>query len=803
MTDLVKIEQVMEFAYDLNRQSVDDIQDRVNALMRSRTAELRRGEQDVGAVVEQRDPGRDAELMTHGSWLRRRVGVVESDQTRLVDQERQRLRGILDLDTQYLYENAALARGHRGNRVSLAQQHARVLTSDAGRLGGGAGPGVQDQGRGWFDRVLSVVQTFNHYGDLAGLPHIPETAEQLGRFLKERYDVYTGEIREAVQIQALGGWEIQDARKFMTALHEQKAQFPGLAQEISATVAALARNLPRLGDDKLIAAAQDLRRAAFLLGQSGDQLATTVGKLSRVTGRDVASITGALLTIRDFATKGQEQPAADVAVQTLYSAFEDLTVEGQKYGITIEESVYLIGKFRHQLDRAVLSVQDLIHFATSMRSLDPDKRLFIGHEIAARLRDNPKFRVLANELNHLVKAHDELGLDRMIEALASGAKDIGRQEFGIPEDRWDEMEREFYPASRAIVEAKAAEFSGGDELRQRYVADQLAEQLLGMSPGMTIDQRYAFMAFSVQGAKLRKQQDDEDRKRIDALMLEQENVFQRAEQWVNVKLLLLTGEIDSYVRQHRDMFSAQGLKNQMATLKAKATGIKDNVEWAVTPGPKGRARGVVPVSAGGEDTGGEAGEPGWGPPIAGPVRVRPGGEFGHRTPPTEGASSEHMALDIRGAVGTPVLAAGPGVVEFAGRRGGYGNTIEILHHDGSRTKYHHLSKIDVKTGDHVQGGEKIGEIGQTGTATGPHLDFQYENPDRRKVNPRDVPKLGIGHGSATPEARGRAGTKGKPQSSFTIDVKVRSAQDDAISRTMMMSGLDGLERLGDVKVRHG
>ena len=803
MTELAKIEQIMEFAYDLNRQSVDDLQDKIRGMMRTRAEALQRSEQEVGDVVDRRDPGRDAELLAHGGWLRRRVGSVESEQSRLVDQERQRLRSLLDIDTSYLYENAAMSMGHRDSRASLAQQHARVLTGEAGRLSGGADLGVEQQGRGWFDRVLSVVQTFNHYGDLAGLPHIPETAEQLGRFLKERYDVYTGEIREAMQVQALGGWEIHDTRRFMTALHEQKAQFPGLAQEISATVAALARGLPRLGDDRLIAAAQDIRRAAFLLGQSGSQLATTVGKLSRVTGRDTATITGALLTIRDFAVQGHQQPSADVALSTLYSAFEDLAVEGKKYGISIEESVYLVGKFRHQLDRATLSVQDLIHFATSMRNLDTDKRLFIGHEIAARLRDNPKFKLLANKLNDLVKAHDELGLDRLIEALASGAKDVGRQEFNIPSDDWDEMEREFHPASRAIVEAKAAEFSGGDALRQRYMADQLAEQFLGMTPGMTIDQRYSFMSFDIQAVKIQKQRDDEEKKRIDALMQRQESEFQRAEQWVSIKLLLLTGEIDEYVRRHPDMFSPQGMRRKLDGMTAKVHNLKEDVQWAVTPGPKGRARATVPQPSGDEDLGGEAREPGWGSPVSGSIYLSPGRDFGPRTSPTKGASSYHPAIDIRRPAGTSVFAAGPGTVVFAGRNGGYGNSIHIRHDDGAETRYNHLSKILVRVGDKVQGGEEIGKVGSTGTSTGPHLDFQYITPKGEAVDPMKVQKLGLGHSAAGKEAGGKAGAKPKQQSSYTIDVNVRSAQNNVISRTMMASGIDGLERLGSVKVRHG
>lgn len=99
--------------------------------------------------------------------------------------------------------------------------------------------------------------------------------------------------------------------------------------------------------------------------------------------------------------------------------------------------------------------------------------------------------------------------------------------------------------------------------------------------------------------------------------------------------------------------------------------------------------------------------------------------------------SPHKALDIANVAGTPVYAAADGEVLLT-YEDAYlaGNTILIGHGNDVTTSYIHLSKMDVKTGDKVKRGDKIGEIGMTGRATGPHLHWTvaYKNtkidPDR-------------------------------------------------------------------------
>lgn len=99
-------------------------------------------------------------------------------------------------------------------------------------------------------------------------------------------------------------------------------------------------------------------------------------------------------------------------------------------------------------------------------------------------------------------------------------------------------------------------------------------------------------------------------------------------------------------------------------------------------------------------------------------------EFGPRRHPIHGDKRLHAGLDLPAATGSPVLAARGGVVTHAGRMGGYGLMIEMEHADGMTTRYAHLDRLDVELGDELRTGVRIGAVGATGAATGPHLHFE-------------------------------------------------------------------------------
>ncbi len=101
-------------------------------------------------------------------------------------------------------------------------------------------------------------------------------------------------------------------------------------------------------------------------------------------------------------------------------------------------------------------------------------------------------------------------------------------------------------------------------------------------------------------------------------------------------------------------------------------------------------------------------------------------DFGTRIDPYTKKRSMHRGIDIANQPGIPVTAPAKGVVTFASSNGGFGNMLVLDHGYGIRTRYGHLSQFKAHIGDHVERGEIVGNIGNTGRSTGPHLHYEVE-----------------------------------------------------------------------------
>ncbi len=113
--------------------------------------------------------------------------------------------------------------------------------------------------------------------------------------------------------------------------------------------------------------------------------------------------------------------------------------------------------------------------------------------------------------------------------------------------------------------------------------------------------------------------------------------------------------------------------------------------------------------------------------------------YGMRHHPVLGYNKMHKGVDFAASRGTPIYAAGNGVIDKAGRNGGYGNYIRIRHKNGLKTAYAHMKKFarGMRNGKRVVQGQVIGYVGTTGRSTGPHLHYEVLR-NGKQVNPKSI-----------------------------------------------------------------
>lgn len=151
---------------------------------------------------------------------------------------------------------------------------------------------------------------------------------------------------------------------------------------------------------------------------------------------------------------------------------------------------------------------------------------------------------------------------------------------------------------------------------------------------------------------------------------------------------------------------------EIKKLEEESRRIEEQLRRSSDPGPapKGNGQFVKPVN---------------GPIVSG---------FGSRVHPVYGTVRMHQGIDISAGSGTPIRAAGDGVVVSAGWNGGYGNCTIIDHGNGLATLYGHQSSLGVSAGQTVKTNEVIGYVGSTGLSTGPHLHWEVR-ANGTPVNP--------------------------------------------------------------------
>ena len=153
--------------------------------------------------------------------------------------------------------------------------------------------------------------------------------------------------------------------------------------------------------------------------------------------------------------------------------------------------------------------------------------------------------------------------------------------------------------------------------------------------------------------------------------------------------------------------------------------------------------------------------------------------FGMRRHPVLGYNRMHKGVDFAAPTGTPIYAAGDGVIDKIGRNGGYGNYIRIRHVNSLKTAYAHMHKFakGMSKGKRVKQGDVIGYVGTTGRSTGPHLHYEVLKAGKQ-VNPKSIKTSNRQKLAGAKLEKFKAQMKGIQQKYATLAEHLKFAQND-------------------------
>lgn len=325
----------------------------------------------------------------------------------------------------------------------------------------------------------------------------------------------------------------------------------------------------------------------------------------------------------------------------------------------------------------------------------------VNTEILQTTKETEDLKVSIAELEKKITERDELLRARIHAVQASGGSVnyldvlLGANSFIDFIDRFSAVNT-LMEADRTILEEQAADKKALEE-QKKMVEDKLAQQEANKKK--LVDLKANFDTQRVQQNKL-----------VDQLEAEQEKLQKEQQS--------LEDHFDNVVELSKDV-------------EARIVTEQKRLAEIATKAEQERKKRAAKKSSGSNSSGGSSSAPAissgdWTTPSTG----RFTSPYGNRFHPIFKEWRLHAGVDIANVTGTPIYAAGDGVVSHAGWLGGFGNAIMITHSVEGKiytTVYAHLSSVGVSKGQTVDKGQKIGGMGTTGDSTGTHLHFQLHD----------------------------------------------------------------------------
>lgn len=597
---LTDFDQVIEFAYEINRRSAEAVQAQMRSVQKSwadRGVEVSESVRSAERSLMDLESSRTLEF---GKPLGRRAELLksEAERERSLEERRAENERVTFRDYLSLRRNADMGSGQA--RVRIEDSYAdRWMGAEQGLGSGGGGDlswvdKFSDDLKGW---VGKAVRTYNRFSGITGLPRIPTSANEFVMELRRRYNGWRQELKTTFGLAAVKGWTMDDMSKFMYEFNVQKGLFPSLSAEIDRTAMTLSRAFPLMGDNQLLRLVGDVRRTAFVLGESMEVVGRDVADLGRMTGESGDDILAAFLDLHSFgAAFNAEAGNPTISMESLRQSFVGVLKDSYRFNLSTEEALFVTKSYANMLDRGIITSEDLVRYITGLRTTNMGAKSTVAFEVVDRLEGRKEYRELVEAFRPYYQAGDQMSLERMVEVILTGSTISAREEFNMGEDQVSLLRRQLVSAIREVVQDFVKQYGGQDEMARYYVENQIFREWGVMTEG-TPDQEEAARRFRLENDQIKAGLSDDSRAKVDTAMMAQESIFKQAAGLTNAKFIGLANDIKDFLMKFK-MPDLEGLRDLQGTMTTMFYTSNWSAQFATDGGGKAAATLGYPGSGG-------------------------------------------------------------------------------------------------------------------------------------------------------------------------------------------------------------
>lgn len=482
-------QQTIELAFRLNDSSVAEVEQKLNRAKDDRQDIFRTAYGNFSEMAEsyrrERDQSLEQYMSEFSQHLKERTDLTSEQAQSLESIERERIAKIMELIessnndllavTGGMYREEELARSEAVNDMIAADNEVRQIR----RTRTGEKKDDEEGGSFWaavYDGLNKAVGILHSMG----APIAALTIEELGRFGVASYEHRVKERKAEYQMAAAGGQLTPsgatfDMKAYTEGIHDLRVKFPSLREQFDTVALTLRRQVPDMGAQDIIALTDDVRRLSFYTGESMETLANEIGTLARRIRVPSSELAGKMLWMTELGRFYVRSNNTNIEIGKFRQNIINLAEQNKQYGMSVEEAGAMVFRFAKELDKGILSLEDIASLTLGYSRTDPTARAFAGQEALEWMKDRPGFERLYSILSKV--AHSEVALQEAVRGIASKSK-VTFDRLGIS----DLYEKEGSDLAQKMTQSYIGGLSnfaneiGGNIHEQRYHLRELAQQ---------------------------------------------------------------------------------------------------------------------------------------------------------------------------------------------------------------------------------------------------------------------------------------------------------------------------------------